>query len=346
MRLGISLLRANQYPWVAGVVQAARARGHGVTIISEWVQLRIPVDRVLVAPDWPRVGAFDAILSVSLDPPPGLLARVMTHLQICSWSYRDLARYNRYRRRYVWAPGWGTTPWGPGGGESLAVGPAIADQLGPERPRDAFVVLPLPRPWAPLGWKIGPEPVLFALQCRRLARRARLKLVLKVRKKHRVPLTLRAVADEIVDDSRPWEATCLHLMQRARVMVHFYSSAVVEAMLADVPTQMCVSLGGKRMPAYAERLRHTDFSAPARRAFQQSNGESFYDFGDSQSVMMARCGPSWSLGVSTFLGLKTLPLGSTDISRAAYREKFLGGEVKHVGERIVDDLERLVRKAG
>jgi len=166
---------------------------------------------------------------------------------------------------------------------------------------------------------------------RRLVRRLRefcdrhdAMLITKSRRKNPVRGYLAALSDRVFYDEAHYPATILDLMVVADLCVHFYSSALSEAVCAGTPN-ICISPTAEEWPAYGRRMVVPAFSDGA---------ESFYNFP----------GVTWSVRVPEFIerfGRASLGEFTLDrVRRRLFIEKFLGFEDMNVAARIVSDLSR------
>ena len=175
-------------------------------------------------------------------------------------------------------------------------------------------------PYAARGW--NDRRVIAAV--REFCDRHDALLVTKSRQKNPVRRYVRALSDRVLYDDAHYPATILDLLVAADLCVHFYSSALSEAVYAGTPS-ICVSPTSEEWPVYGRRMVVPEFSdAP----------ESFYNFP----------GVTWRLRVPEFIerfGRASLAEFTLDPARRRlFIEKFLGFADVNVAARILADVRR------
>ena len=150
-------------------------------------------------------------------------------------------------------------------------------------------------------------------------------LVMKSRHKDPFPRYALSVADRTFYDLSHHPPTILELLSVASLCVHFYSTAVMEAVYAGVPS-LCLA-------PRAEEL------GPA------SYGFDFVHNGDEGGLYNAPGVAYWRPLVSAFEGLREWTLDDFPVvpeARRRYVERFLGFDDGRSGARLLDALERMV----
>lgn len=128
--------------------------------------------------------------------------------------------------------------------------------------RPVLLVLPFPHAstrrsaWS-LYWRYWGERAL-SRALRACADRHGWLLVVKSRPKTPVPGHLARVADRVIGADEPGEATTLRLLAHTAFLVHYYSTAAVEAVWRNVPA-LCIAPSASQWPAYAPHAQWSGF---------------------------------------------------------------------------------------
>src|SRR5215470_17455418 len=153
-------------------------------------------------------------------------------------------------------------------------------------------------------------------------------LVMKARRKDPVPRYAARLADRVVYDPSHYPPTILELLSAAALCVHFYSTAVLEAAFASVPS-LCLA------PRAAEL-------GPA------SFGFDFVHNGEAGGIYNAPGVAYWRPLAEAFDALAGWRLAEFPLDRAArraYVERFLGFDDGGSSGRLLDLVERVAAEA-
>jgi len=153
-------------------------------------------------------------------------------------------------------------------------------------------------------------------------------LVMKARRKDPVPRYAERLADRMVYDASHYPPTILELLRVSSLCVHFYSTAVLEAASAGVPS-LCLA-------------PRADQLGPATYGFD------FVHNSDPRGIYQAPGVAYWRALDEAFDGLAGWRLADfplDDAARRAYVERFLGFDDRGSSGRLLDLVERVVARA-
>ncbi|MBI2173954.1 MAG: hypothetical protein HYU33_01995 [Candidatus Omnitrophica bacterium] len=156
-------------------------------------------------------------------------------------------------------------------------------------------------------------------------------LIVKSRRKTRIPKEVAAVADRCLYDESYYPATILEVLSIANVCVNFYSAAVLEAAAWSVPS-LCI-----RLPEVEYCDGNEECRARLAHFFNDKEGESFQFQGVSSVVGIEEM-------VERFPKEKLASFRIDPQAQRAYLHRFAGGGDELSSARALQVLERVARE--